>query len=209
MLLAWTLCIIESVPVLAVFPLLRAHRPGATRWAAFAAVIGLVPLILRGALWPSVHTIAALIALPALLIWLAAWVRPAVLQRRVVRWYGIASLGLSMVSAVYQASWIANCPELTFVVPHGFKGTISLIKDSKAGIDLKAIHYRVAIPATAEVRIRDDRFLFRCYTAKVRLASGIELPFEDGGVVTGAEPGPDPQKFSTDFDGTRHQWIVK
>ena len=209
MLLAWTLCIIESVPLLAVFLLLRAHRTGATRWAAFVAVIGLVPLILRGAQWPSIHTIAALMALPALFIWLAALVWPAVLRRAVVRWYGILSLVLAVTSAVCQASWIAGCPELTFIVPDGFKGTISLVKDSKTGIDLRAAHYRVAIPPAAEVRIRDDRFMFRCYTAKVRSASGIELSFEDGGVTAGDEPGPDPQKSSTYFDGTRHQWIVK
>jgi len=162
-------------------------------------------------IFPTAYAIAALAAFPALLVWLAAIVQPGVVGPSPVRWYGMAVLVPAVAASVIQLHWIANCHELKFVVPDGFKGTISLVKDSVRGIDLEETDYTVRVPSGAEVPIRDNRFFFRCYSASARSTSGVVLPLRDGGVEPGgpiALPGGG-RRSSTEFDGTRHRWTIE
>jgi hypothetical protein len=206
----WIICAIQVLAAMGVVSFVRNGRRSALRLAGLCAVVCLAPLMLLG-MTPSAYMVAALAAFPALLVWLAAIVQPRVVRPRPVRWYGMAVLVPAIAASVIQLHWIANCHEVTFVVPDGFKGTITLVKDSVGGVDLEETEYTVRVPPGAELPIRDDRFFFRCYSAAVRSTSGAVLPFRDGGVQPGgpvALPGGG-EWSSTEFDGTRHRWIVE
>src|SRR5262249_7202619 len=72
------ICIAQVLAAVGVAALVRDGRRNALRLAGVLAAVCLVPQVAMG-LFSMVHLIAALIAFPALLIWLAAIVRPTVL----------------------------------------------------------------------------------------------------------------------------------
>ena len=76
----------------------QSSHPGVRRAAAAIGLAALFPLLLLGLLWPSMFTIAALLALPASAILLVAVVHPSLLQSAGVRAYSIVSVLLSPVS---------------------------------------------------------------------------------------------------------------
>lgn len=77
---------------------------------AYAAGAALTAALLwLGALWPSVYTFAALLALPApaVLGWAAA--RPAWLAARPrLRAYAVGCVALALVCVAFQAYWLAR-----------------------------------------------------------------------------------------------------
>ena len=114
--------------------LLRRGRPWSTRLASLSATAALLPLVLLAIVWPSIHTLLLLVALPGVVAilativwpgWLAP-VRAAVgkdpvlprlsarlqaedgrrqLSRKVLRGWGVAALLLGLGSTVLQAEW--------------------------------------------------------------------------------------------------------
>jgi hypothetical protein len=89
----------------ACFALLIRSRSTFLRRIAFAAgAVAIGALLLLGSLWPSLHTLFALAALPALFVLAYGVVRPALAERRWVRRYGMFGVALSAASSVIQAA---------------------------------------------------------------------------------------------------------
>src|SRR5262245_11873208 len=86
----------------------RGRTRARTRLAAVTATLCLMPLMMLGAIWPSLHTLLALAALPALVGWLAALARPGLLVRSFWRSYCIAALALAPTATAVQIWWRAR-----------------------------------------------------------------------------------------------------
>ncbi len=73
------------------------------------ALVGFVltaALIALGSVWPSYFTIAALVSLPAPVLFLVALVRPALFDRRDLRAYLILCVVLAVVSLGVETLWL-------------------------------------------------------------------------------------------------------
>ena len=205
----WAIAAGQLVLALGAIWLVRSGRPVLMRLAALAALSCLLPLMLLGVVWPSIHTVVALAAAPSVLIWLACIAWPGVLRSRATRSYALGCLVLALSASALQAWWMAGCQQLTIVVPDGFSGEVRLIEDYSKGIDLAANGYVAIVPPTGENRIRDATFMHRCFTTVIRSRSGTTRGFQDEGVVAGGPRAmPSGQEWSAELDGTTYRWVV-
>lgn len=162
--------------------LIRGGNTRRVRVAGVAAVISLVPLMVLGFAWPSIFTILALIAVPAVALWAVTVVSPRVLERRARRRYAVACVVVAVLSLASEVWWLGSCPSLTLVVPDGFAGEVRLVQDAGDGVDLEQASYRAIVPATGELRVRDMEFLQDRYNVRVVSSSGDPREF----TVTGS-----------------------
>jgi hypothetical protein len=89
-----------------------------------------------------------------------------------IRWYAIGSVVLALAASVVEIGRVGGCHRLNIIVPEGFTGTVSLVKDNAAGLDLAASGYTVTVPATGELAVRYTDDTCRCYCVKITSASG-------------------------------------
>jgi len=165
--------------------------------------------MLLGAMWPSLFTFFALVGLPVLVVCLVALVVPKILRRSLVRWYAILALGLAVGATAIEVGWlaIARCRDLNIIVPDGFTGTVSLVRDSNSGLELAAVGYIVHVPATGQVAARYNAL--QCYSVNIKSTSGQSLRFRDLGTLAGRKRMGKSYHFSSEFDGTTLQWVVE
>jgi hypothetical protein len=84
-------------------------KPIRTRLVALGGFIVTLLLLFLGAIWPSVFTIIALFALPAPLLLAAVIVQPKVIAARPkLRVYLALCIGISILSCIYEAIWLAR-----------------------------------------------------------------------------------------------------
>jgi hypothetical protein len=99
-----------GLPLIAARPLYRATVSGSNTRRRLMCGLGALAssaLILLGAIWPSPYTIAALVSLPAPVLWLVAMVRPPWLaERPLVGHYLAWSLGTALLCFAFQAVWL-------------------------------------------------------------------------------------------------------
>src|ERR1041384_3171696 len=104
------------------------------RIVAIAGVIATLLLVRLGVLWPSPFTIAAILALPSSLIFLATAFRPALVAGRPnLQTYLWACLIGSVLCVSYQGIWMAvnRGDEETIIIPESYRGPVIIAYDSK------------------------------------------------------------------------------
>ena len=83
-----------------------------TLWARLAFVGGLVvtlALVGLGAVWPSLFSLFALVALPSTVIFLVGAFRPALIARRPkLRLYLWLCVALSIISWIVEVAWLVT-----------------------------------------------------------------------------------------------------
>lgn len=78
-------------------------RGNCKRASGAVGLLALVPLFLLGAMWPSLFTIAALLALPAVVILVLTIARPTTLSQPALRLYTIVAV---FVSPAFWLLWL-------------------------------------------------------------------------------------------------------
>jgi hypothetical protein len=164
-------------------------------------------LALLAIIWPSLHTLFGVLALPGVGALVFGAVAPNRVTSAVARSLATSALVLGAASYGSQAVWMYRCHTIRFVIPDGFSGEIQLIQDSEAGVDLDAINYTVVVPDSGITRIQDDDFMFRCYSTEARYASGPPAILQDRGVTGGSQKG-NVHGIGTEFEGNVHVWFV-
>ena len=96
----------QAVAGMVAIPMLRSPQPAMNRVAACLGVLCLLPLMLLGAMWPSLLTVLAIVGCPALLTCLLAVAVPKVLRSSPVRWYVVLSLVLALTGSVAEIGWL-------------------------------------------------------------------------------------------------------
>lgn len=86
----------------------RTATPWKERTSAFMTLLCLLPLMLFGAAWPSLYTVLALLALPALLGCVPILIWPDLLRRVPVRVYGLVAMSCAVTATAIQIWWIAR-----------------------------------------------------------------------------------------------------
>jgi hypothetical protein len=97
------------------------------------------------------------------------------------------------------------------VLPEGFRGEFSIIKDREHGQDLKLRdgEWLFEIPAGGVLVVNDDRPFYRWHRESVVYSDGRPAMVESLGVAAGSiTTGPGSSHASTDYDGTEHRWKV-
>jgi hypothetical protein len=103
-------------------------------------------------------------------------------------------------------------PPVLFVVPSGFRGPIEVIKDRKQGEDLHFEHgmYRIAMPATGLVRLRDTSAFHRWHEEMCQDADGKPKRLDGKGTTTGIRrTAPNRGEVSGDSGETIYRWEVR
>jgi hypothetical protein len=77
------------------------------RSQAVFSLIAIVPMLLLGGVWPSLYTLVALASLPAGLLAVAAFIRPAVLTRRSLRLCVQTSAIVCALGLIIQPAYMA------------------------------------------------------------------------------------------------------
>ena len=83
-------------------------RPSVQRLCAGAGLISIAALVALGSLWPSAHTIAALLALPAAAMLLVRVFRPALLSGRWALAYTRLAVVLPPAAFAFQFWWVSG-----------------------------------------------------------------------------------------------------
>ncbi len=166
------------------FAVWHADELRSVRLVSFTGLLLLVLVIMMGLVWPSLHTLMGLLAIPGTLVLVTMVLVPKfVVHRRIPRILAVSALICAAASFSSQAVWNYQCHTLRFVIPNDFVGDIYLIQDSKAGMDLRKERYTVIFPPSGTVRILDDDFMFRCYSMEARYESGEPAILIDRGAT--------------------------
>jgi len=88
------------------FWLSEAARPFVQRLCAGAGLLSIAALVALGSVWPSIHTIAALLALPAAAVLLVRVLQPTLLRDRWVLVYTRFAVVLPTAAFVLQLWWL-------------------------------------------------------------------------------------------------------
>jgi len=119
----------------------------------------------------------------------------------------IAAVGPFAVAAYVNRSGMP----IKFVVPVGFRGEFSIVKDRTNGQDLK-LHYGVwvfEIPESGVLVVNDDYPFFMWHQETYVYSDGRTARVESLGTQSGVvQTGPHSSKGSTEYDGTTHRWKV-
>ena len=109
-----------------------------TTWIRAFAVFGALvtgALLYLGAIWPSVFTIAALIAIPSPILFALTVIWPGTLwKRRLVRWYLLGCSATAVISFSVESIWLwksARTP-CVYEVPKGYTGWV-VVEYERAG----------------------------------------------------------------------------
>ena len=97
------------------------------------------------------------------------------------------------------------------VLPSGFRGKFSIVKDRTKGRDLKLQNdvWVFEIPACGVLMVNDDSPFYRWHKETYVFADGHAAEVESLGSVAGSiQTGPGSSKGSMDYDGTTHRWRV-
>ena len=79
------------------------------RLAALGGLLAALALVWLGAIWPSLFTVVAIVALASPFIFLAGIVRPALLREwRGIRGYAILCVVLSAACWIVEVAWLAH-----------------------------------------------------------------------------------------------------
>ena len=87
--------------------LLRGLSASSRRAGFGLGLVALASLLGLAAIWPSIHTLLALPALPAILVFGAGLLAPGLAGRAWVRWYGLAAVSLAALAWAVQLVWLA------------------------------------------------------------------------------------------------------
>ena len=204
----WILAVITLGLSVLSWRLLGHRRTWIQRLFAVVGLTSLVPMVLLATVWPSLHTILGALALPGIGMLMVAVAAPNYLGSVVLRTLAISALVLGVASYTSQAVWMSRCHTIHFVVPDNFSGEIKLIQDSGSGVDLDTIDYTVVVPDSGIVHIRDDDFMFRCYSTEARYESGRTASLESRGVTSGSLQG-NVHGIGPNFEGNIHVWFVE
>ena len=86
--------------------LVREPSPAGRRAGFGLGLVALASLLGLAAIWPSIHTLLALPALPAILVFGAGLLAPGLAGRAWVRWYGLAAVSLAALAWGVQLVWM-------------------------------------------------------------------------------------------------------
>jgi hypothetical protein len=159
-------------------------------------------------MWPSEHTLFGALALPGLVALGVIVAAPVSIERNAVRGLAIFALLCGTASYASQAVHDYRCHRISFILPDDFAGEIRLITDASSGLDLGASNYRLAVPRSGELRIRDDDFIFRCYSIEAYFQSGAIAQLEDQGVTAGTSDST-RVRIGPNIDGNIHTWRIE
>lgn len=204
----WILAVITLGLSVLSWRLLGHRRPWIQRLVAVIGLISLLPMVLLAISWPSLHTIIGILAVPGIGMLVVAVAAPNYLGSIVLRSLAISALVLGVASYASQAAWMSRCHTIHFIVPDDFTGEIKLVQDTESGVDLDAIDYTVVVPDSGIFHIRDDDFMFRCYSTEARYESGATASLEDRGVTGGSTRG-NVHGIGPSYEGNIHIWFVE
>lgn len=97
-----------AVCALAFLTLSHSQGPWARRSAFVAGLLALATLELLGIIWPSLYTVAGLVVLPCVVVFLVGLARPQLMARKWVVIYGSLAVLVSAVSAAHQAGHLVG-----------------------------------------------------------------------------------------------------
>ena len=100
---------------------------------------------------------------------------------------------------------------IKIVIPAGFRGEFSILKDRAKGQNLRLQDgvWVFEIPATGELIVNDDYPFYMWHQATYVYSDGCAAMVESLGVTAGSiQASPRSSRSSTEYDGTRHRWKV-
>ncbi|OYV76318.1 MAG: hypothetical protein B7Z74_00615 [Deltaproteobacteria bacterium 21-66-5] len=102
-------------------------------------------------------------------------------------------------------------PDIQIVVPRGYHGTFSVIKDSKHGEDLAFENgmWVLRIPQNGKLRVKTAWPFHRWHQENYIYDDGQPVEVETLDTVAGEiATGPNSSRGSTDYDGTTYRWHI-
>src|SRR5262249_27643228 len=100
---------------------------------------------------------------------------------------------------------------IRIVLPVGYRGEFSIVKDRTKGQDLNLQDgvWVFEIPASGVLLVNDDYPFYMWHQASYVYSDGRAARVESLGTTAGSiQTGPRSSRASTDYDGTMHRWKV-
>ena len=97
------------------------------------------------------------------------------------------------------------------ILPVGFRGEFSIVKDREHGQDLKLQDgaWVFEIPPGGVLFVNDDHPFYMWHRESYYYADGSLVPVTSLGTTAGnIDTGPGSSRSSTEYDGTAHRWKV-
>jgi hypothetical protein len=134
-----------------------------------------------------------------------------VLSNRIIGWAIIACL-LSVVGPFAFAAYCnRNGAPIEIVVPAGFSGEFSIVKDHNKGEDMlwRDGGWHFIIPPSGVLLVKDDYPFYMWHSEFFVDTDGKSIVAEalptNSGII---QTGPGAYKSSTEYDGTTHRWKI-
>jgi len=121
---------------------------------------------------------------------------------------GVAAIALLAAWIGYESNWHNSGPPIEFIVPVGYSGEFTIVKNRAIGEPPKFEGNKVifTIPASGELLVADTSIFHRWHKELCRDTDGLNRMIEGLGLTVG---GPDrPNTHRWDDDGVVHRWKV-